>query len=163
MRSISKKVILTGTFGVGKTSLISRFVYKRFPFNYQTTLGVRIDRKSVDLENVKLNMILWDIGGEKTQSRVPDSYFLGSGGVIYVFDISRPQSYAHIDEDVSYIKNKLPNATILVIGNKADLLDEDKLEEVKSLLPVKPDFFTSAKIGKNVENVFLQLANKMIN
>jgi len=161
VRSISKKVILTGSFCVGKTSLISRFVYSRFPFSYQTTLGVRIDKKVVSMQNFNLNMIIWDIGGEQTQSRVPESYYLGSSGVIYVFDISRPSSFFNMIEDVNYIQKKLPNAPIITVGNKTDLLDEATLEEVKRILPRPADFYTSAKLGANVNDVFLKLAKAM--
>ncbi len=163
MRSISKKVILAGSFCVGKTSLISRFVYSRFPFNYQTTLGVRIDKKAVELENTSINMIIWDIGGEQSQARVPESYYLGSSGVIYVFDLSRPSSFYNMAADIEFIRQKLPKAPIVIVGNKMDLLDERTLEEVKSILPLEPDFYTSAKAGANVENVFLKLAQAMIN
>jgi len=163
VRKISKKVILAGSFCVGKTSLISRFVYRKFPFGYQTTLGVRIDRKIVELTNLELNMIIWDIGGEQTQSRVPESYYLGSSGVIYVFDMSRPSSFFNMIDDLRFIERKLPKSPIIKVGNKIDLLDERTLGEVKSLLPTPVDFFTSAKEGTNVESVFLKLAQAMIN
>ncbi len=162
MKSISKKIILTGSFCVGKTSLISRFVYQRFPFNYQTTLGVRIDKKLVETGDVNVNMIIWDIGGEQTQARVPESYYLGSSGVIYVFDLSRPSSFYNMANDVEFIRKKLPKSPIIIVGNKVDLLDERTLEEVKSILPIEPDFYTSARVGNNVEDVFLKLAQAMI-
>ncbi len=163
MKVVSKKIILTGSFCVGKTSLISRFVYQRFPFSYQTTLGVRIDKKVTTLDDVKVNMIIWDIGGEQSQVRVPEAYYLGSSGVIYVFDLSRPASFMNIDKDINHIKKKLPNVPIILVGNKVDLLEKRTLEEVQSILPLPADFYTSAKEGKNVENVFLKLAQDMIN
>ncbi|MGB0839170.1 MAG: Rab family GTPase [Chitinophagales bacterium] len=163
MKSISKKVILTGSFCVGKTSLISRFVYQRFPFSYQTTLGVRIDKKIVDVsDSLRLNMIIWDIGGEQTQSRVPQSYYLGSSGVIYVFDISRPSSFFSMQEDIKFIKRKIPGVPVILVGNKTDLLDAQTLEEVKGIVPIIPDFYTSAKENVNVEQVFMKLAQEMI-
>lgn len=154
---------MTGSFCVGKTSLISHFVYKRFPFSYQTTLGVRIDKKVVDLGKVSINMIIWDIGGEQTQTRIPQSYYLGSGGVIYVFDITRPTSFFSMKEDITFLKERLPDVPIIVVGNKVDLVDAQTLEEIKSVLPIKADFFASAKDGRNVENVFIKLAQEMLN
>ena len=163
MRAISKKIILTGSFCVGKTSLISRFVYQRFPFSYQTTLGVRIDKKATIIGETKINMIIWDIGGEQSQSRVPESYYLGSSGVIYVFDISRPSSFINMETDVTYIRKKLPKVPIILVANKTDLLDESTLNEVKNILPIEADFYTSAKENTNVEDVFIRLANDIIN
>ncbi len=161
-RSISKKVILIGSFCVGKTSLISSFVYRKFPFIYQTTLGVRIDKKVVELDDLNLNMIIWDIGGEQNQSRIPQSYYLGSDGVIYVFDLTRPSSFFNIEEDLKYINDMLPGVPVIVTGNKSDLLDEKGLAETENILPVKPDIYSSAKTGKNVDIMFDKLANKML-
>jgi len=137
-------------------------VYSRFPFSYQTTLGVRIDKKVVALDEASLNMIIWDIGGEQTQARVPESYYLGSSGVIYVFDLSRPSSFFNMVDDINFIKKKLPRTPIITVGNKTDLLDEQTLEEVKNILPIKADYYTSAKTGKHVETVFIKLAQAMI-
>ncbi len=156
------KVILAGSFCVGKTSLISQFVYRRFPYSYQTTLGVRIDKKEVVTDQAKVNMIIWDIGGEQNQSRIPLSYYLGSSGVIYVFDLSRPASYNNLTSDLEFIQKRLPGVPIIIVGNKKDLLDANGLEEVKSLIPVKVDFFTSAKQGMGVEDTFLRLAQAML-
>lgn len=162
MKSVTKKIILTGSFSVGKTSLISRFVYQSFSSEYKTTLGVRIDRKTVELDYCIVNMLLWDIGGEQTQTRVPETYFLGSGGVIYVFDISRPSGFAQIADDIDHIQQKLVNVPIVVVGNKIDLLDVITLEEVKQIIPVHTHFFTSAKDGLNVEQVFTHLAQQLV-
>lgn len=162
MRNVSKKIILTGSFSVGKTSLISRFVYQTFSAEYKTTLGVKIDRKTVELNDCIVNMMIWDIGGELSQTRVPETYFLGSGGIIYVFDISRPSGFAQIADDIEIIRHKLKNVPIVVVGNKIDLLDAVTLEEVKQILPVTTHFFTSAKEGINVEEVFTHIAQEMV-
>lgn len=161
MRSISKKIILTGSFCVGKTSLISRFVYQRFLLNYQTTMGVRIDKKNITIEDTSLNMIVWDIGGEQNQSRIPDSYYLGSSG-IYIFDVSRPVGFKDIENDIHFLRQRLPFAPIVVVGNKSDLVDSNHLEEIRSLVNVPIDFFTSAKDGLYVEETFLKLAQMII-
>ncbi|HRI28742.1 MAG TPA: Rab family GTPase [Chitinophagales bacterium] len=163
MRTITKKVILTGSFAVGKTSLISRFVYQKFSATYKTTLGVRIDRKTVELPEITINMLIWDIGGEQTQLRVPETYYLGSSGVIYVYDISRPSSFSQIHDDLAYLKSKLHDIPLVIVGNKTDLLDPVTLEEAKQLVPVNTHFFTSAKDGTNVESLFIYLAKQLVN
>ena len=108
-------------------------------------------------------MIIWDVGGEQTQSRIPDSYYLGSSGVIYVFDTTSPDSFLQITDDLTYIKNKLPQVPIITVGNKVDLLDEATLAEMKKMLPITADFYASALDGTNVENIFLKLAESIIN
>ncbi|WP_299457280.1 Rab family GTPase [uncultured Microscilla sp.] len=161
MQQISKKVILVGNFGVGKTSLVRRFVHQTFSDEYLTTLGVRIDKKVVNLANITVNMILWDVAGEVSQTKVPASYYLGSHGVIYVFDLQRPSSFENITSDIDFIRSKLPNAPICVIGNKKDLLSDAELNSIQQNLSVKASYFTSAKTGENVEAMFEMIAKQM--
>jgi len=84
---ISKKVIITGSFGVGKTSLFNRFLYSKFDEKYLTTIGVKVDKKVINIDGQDLNLLIWDIAGEISQNKVPHSYFLGTSGVIYVFEL----------------------------------------------------------------------------
>ncbi|HAS41922.1 MAG TPA: GTP-binding protein [Microscillaceae bacterium] len=166
MPPVSKKVILVGNFGVGKTSLVRRFVFQEFSDEYLTTLGVRIDKKVVELAGNIVNLILWDIAGEVTQTKVPVSYYLGAHGVIYVFDVQRPSSFENIEADLDYIRTKLPDAPICVIGNKKDLISAGELQKLSEQLAkqssVEVSFFTSAKTGENVELMFAQIAQRML-
>ncbi len=157
-KTYSKKVILIGNFGVGKTSLTKRFVYQKFSEEYLTTLGVKIDKKVVELGEDIVNLMIWDIAGEVTQTRVSTSYYLGSNGILYVFDVTRPSTYENMQADIEYVQKILPNVPILKIANKADLISSEQLKQ----LPVSYDFLCSAKTGANVENAFLALAEAMI-
>ncbi len=155
---LSKKVILIGNFGVGKTSLTRRFVYQKFSDEYLTTLGVRIDKKEVNVGNKSLHLILWDIAGEVSQEKVNKSYYLGAHAVIYVFDICRPTTYMHLAEDIAYVHALLPKAPCLIVANKYDLYDKDELPH----LPLPIDFVSSAKTGHNVEELFQVLAQRLL-
>ncbi len=159
---ISKKIILTGSFGVGKTSLFSRFIYSEFDERYLTTIGVKVDKKVVDVKDHKLNMMLWDIAGEVAQDKVPLSYFLGANGVIYVFDLTRPMTYNNILTDIEYLKNILPEGMVKIVGNKKDLVTPEHIENVISNLPVECDITTSAKTGENVESLFLSMGEALV-
>ncbi|MGD1841490.1 MAG: Rab family GTPase [Thermonemataceae bacterium] len=105
---------MIGNFGVGKTSLTERFVHKRFSDEYLTTLGVRIDKKEVVVAHTKINLVIWDIAGEVTQKKVNKSYYLGASGVIYVFDLTRPVTYASITAEISFVKETLPLAKVVL-------------------------------------------------
>lgn len=159
---ISKKVILIGHFGVGKTSLIRRFVHQKFSDEYLTTIGVKIDKKVLDLDGLEMTMIIWDIAGETNQNKVPKSYQLGAHGVLYVFDISRPSTYENLHEQLDYLKGLLPLAPIEVIANKKDLLsDEEQAKVLDSIM--HPSIHTSsAKTGENVEQIFQSLGKAML-
>ena len=151
---ISKKIILTGSFGVGKTSLFNKFIYNKFDDKYLTTIGVKVNKKAIEVEGQEVSLLLWDIAGEVSQDKIPNSYFLGSSGIIYVFDLTRPSTYKNIESDVSYLKNMTNNAVISVVGNKSDLLDQPKIDEILAGLTLKPDIITSAKTGDNVQELF---------
>lgn len=161
-KTVSKKIILLGSFCVGKTSLISRFIYKKFPIIYQTTLGVRIDKKTVEINDYTVSMIIWDIGGEQTQHKVPDSYYLGSSGAIYVFDLSRPNNFDQVKKDLEYLEEKMPGVPLLAIGNKKDLLKEKELDEIKASIEFTPYLYTSAKTGENVEELFEEMGKRIL-
>lgn len=158
----SKKVILTGSFGVGKTSLFSKFLYNIFSEKYLTTIGVKVDKKEIAVDGQHITLILWDIAGEVAQDKVPATYFLGASGVIYVFDLNRPTTFANMENDVSYLKQLLPGGIIKIVGNKKDLVTEEQIETIKDRLPLQCDIVTSAKTGENVEELFHAIGAELL-
>lgn len=159
--SVSKKVILIGHFGVGKSSLVQRFVHQKFSDEYITTIGVKIDKKVVRVNDFDVTMIIWDIAGEDSQQKVPASYRLGAHGALYVFDISRPSTYENIQAELEYLNEIIPGIPIQVLANKKDLLPDDERREIINNLPIEAHE-TSAKTGTHVEEAFAMLAKKMV-
>ena len=159
---ISKKIVLTGCFGVGKTSLFNKFLYQKFSEKYLTTIGVKVDKKVIDVNGNKISLLIWDIAGEVAQDKVPQSYFLGSSAIIYVFDLTRPSTWLNIQADIEYLQNLLNGVLIKVVGNKIDLISPGQLENIKSDLPLPWDILTSAKTGENVEDMFYSIGNSLI-
>ncbi len=159
---LSKKVILTGSFGVGKTSLFERFINNKFENKYLTTIGVKVGKKLVNTPNGDLSMMIWDIAGEVAQNKVPTSYFLGTSGIIYIFDVSRPSTYGNLVEDLAYLKSINKLTTIKVVGNKKDLVTEAELKTLQEKISLPVNLFTSAKTGENVEKLFLDFATEMV-
>jgi len=159
---ISKKIILTGSFGVGKTSLFNKFIYNKFDDKYLTTIGVKVNKKSIEIDDQEVSLLLWDIAGEVSQDKIPNSYFLGSSGIVYVFDLTRPSTYKNIMTDIEYLKGMSSDAVIKIVGNKLDLVDDEKLEEVKETLTMPWDIITSAKNGDNVETLFHSLGKAFL-
>lgn len=156
---LSKKVIITGSFGVGKTSLFNRFLFNTFSEKYLTTIGVKVDKKTVQVGDQEVSLILWDISGEVTQDKVPKSYFLGSSAVIYVFDLTRPLTLQNMEQDLALIEQMLPGCLVLVVGNKKDLIGENGWAQ---WWPSNDRItLTSAKTGERVEEVFMTIARKL--
>ena len=159
---ISKKVILTGSFGVGKTSLFNRFIYQEFNDKYLTSIGVKVNKKQVKVDDKEVSLLVWDIAGEISQDKVPSSYFLGASGIVYVMDLSRPTTFKNLESDFLFLKELMPLGVIKIVGNKRDLVTDEQIEEIQKSLPRTIDCLTSAKTGENVDQLFLDLAKSLL-
>ncbi len=159
---ISKKIVLTGCFGVGKTSLFNRFLYQKFSEKYLSTIGVKVDKKVVEIDGRKISLLIWDVAGEVAQEKVPQSYYLGASAVIYVFDLTRPSTYLNMQSDLDYLGKMLKSVTLKVVGNKVDLVTAEQIGMVEAELPHPADCLTSAKTGENVEALFLSIGKELL-
>lgn len=159
----SKKIILLGHFGVGKSSLIRQFVENTFTSDYKVTIGVHILKKEVTLApEEKISLIIWDLEGYDDIKKTRASYLLGTHGFIYVFDVTRPATFENLKDDITYLTNQYANTPLKVVGNKADLVTKSYLKENKDTFGVAPDFFTSAKTGDKVDDLFTTLAKELV-
>ena len=159
---ISKKIILTGSFGVGKTSLFNRFIHQQFSDKYLTTIGVKVNNKVVDVDDEKISMMVWDVAGEVSQDKVPASYFLGASGIVYVMDLTRPLTFVNLEKDIRFLTDMLPTVNILIVANKKDLVTEQQIQSIAHGLTHPWDFITSAKTGENVEAIFQELGKRFL-
>ncbi len=158
---IQKKVCLLGAFATGKTSLVSRFVTSAFSDRYLTTAGVKIDRKTVRLDGLELDLIIWDLHGDDEFQKVRMSYLRGASGCLLVVDGTRLATYDKAVQLYNEVQRVLGAVPIVMAFNKADLaaawaVDEPALAALP-LVVVK----TSAKTGAGVEAAFNALARAM--
>ena len=161
--SISKKIVLVGHFGVGKTSLMRRFIDNAFSEEYKVTLGVQIQKKVVTLNNsTEVSLIIWDLEGNVSITKTRRSYLLGSQSFLYVFDATRTETFENINAEIDYINEHYPTAIVKIIGNKSDLVNHKSLKDVLKNKKVPYDYLTSAKTGENVNEMFQELAQKLI-
>ena len=161
-KRISKKIALLGSHAVGKTSLISRFVEHKFPENYMTTIGLKVDKKTAEIGEYTIDMVIWDIAGQEDMAKIPPYYLSGCSGFIFVIDVSRPATYDQLSTQIGMLKGMLPKASFVIAANKKDLLSPEELAAVLDSCSVTPDLATSAKTGELVDELFLQLGAKMI-
>lgn len=160
--SSPKKIVLLGHFGVGKTSLMKRFIDDTFSEDYKVTLGVQIQKKVVELKSTKkISLIIWDVEGNTSVKNTRLSYLLGSNGFIYVFDATRIDTFIDINDEIEFLKENYPKAKIKVIGNKLDLVSKQSLIDILALKEIKFDCLTSAKSGENVKEMFQDLAQEL--
>ena len=162
----SAKVCMVGAFGVGKTSLVRRFVHQQFDERYHTTLGVKIDTRIVDSSKEPIKLVLWDMEGadpfevdKRPLARIR-SYMKGAHGLILVADGTRPATvkaalglYHDFCREFQFIP-------AIMLANKADLTAEWRFDE--SVLPDAIGLFhTSALDGQNVEEAFTALGETL--
>lgn len=162
---IQKKVCMLGSFAVGKTSLVRRFVEGRYDDRYLTTVGVKIDRRDVDVDGREVRLVLWDIHGEDDLQKVRSSYLRGAAGCLLVVDGTRA---ATLDTALALRERARqgegdPRCVLLL--NKADLAAEWEIsrEEVMARVPADcPVFDTSALTGEGVQVAFDLLARRLV-
>lgn len=160
MKTLSKKVVLLGNEGVGKTSLVKRYVHSIFNDEYLTTIGIKISKKVVVVEDVEVNLMIWDIAGNMMNQTLYNNYLQGAHGVLLVADVSRIETYESIiKERDSHLSADFKDTHTFVLLNKSDLIADNP---AINLSDYTYDFLTSAKNGDNVEEVFKCLAEKIV-
>lgn len=162
--TLSKKIVLIGHFGVGKTSLIRRFVENTFSEDYKVTIGVHISKKTIDItdNNTSVSLIIWDLEGQDDIKKTRSSYLLGTHGFIYVFDLSRPVTFENLKSELDFLNENYPKTPVKVVGNKMDLVNKQYLSQYSDIFKPYVDFFVSAKSGSRVETLFSKLAKALI-
>ena len=160
------KIIIVGEIGVGKTSVIRRYLTDKFIEGETTSIGYEMQNKSIELEDeTKVNLNIIDTAGEEKYGNLPNQYFKDCQGVIIMYDLTEKNSFSKIEHWLDVIKDKaVKKIVIMIAGNKSDLIDE-KINLEDELKPYKEKYDPqeiSAKDGDNVDSLFQNLANKIV-
>lgn len=166
------KICLVGEEGVGKTSLIHRFVSGAFDESYIRTLGAVVSKKSVSLGTldgrpVNVDMMILDIMGKRTFLQLfKEAYFHGAKGILAVFDVTKNASLRDLTKWIDGVRESVGPIPVYALGNKVDLTERRETEdqEASDLLGSYecPILYTSAKTGVNVEQAFQSLAKTIV-
>ena len=148
---------------MGKTSLITRFMYDTFDSHYAATIGIDFLSKTMYLDDKTIRLQLWDTAGqERFRSLIP-SYIRDSNVAIVVYDITSRDSFNDIQKWLDYIREERgKDVLIVMVGNKSDLKDKvvtsDEAEELSKKLGCNFFIETSSKNGYNVKKLFKKVA-----
>jgi len=167
------KVCFIGDAGVGKTSLIKRYVLDVFDDRYIATIGTKVTKKVVEVkdpesgESVRVMMLVWDIMGQKGfRELLREAYFFGAHGAIAVCDVTNRETLDELRYWIKALTDVAGEVPLVFVGNKVDLensavLREDDIKSLSSKYDA-PEFMGSAKTGQNVDAFFKALAERIV-
>lgn len=172
-RHIKSKICLVGEGSVGKSSLIRRYVESTFSDDYLMTIGVKVSKKRLEVpvegepKPTLLELSVWDVMGQpKFRELLQEAYFTGVSGIIAVCDLTRPDTVRALYEWIDRVDRVTSQAPLVFAGNKSDLVPNLKtvVGDVETLAAAFHAEWrlTSAKSGKNVEEVFQLLGAKIV-
>jgi hypothetical protein len=160
-----RKLCMLGASGVGKSSLVARFVRSIFSDVYRTTIGVAIDKRRVRCGGRELDLVIWDLSGEDEFQAVNLSYLRGAGGLLVVVDGTRRATAETALRLHATARAIVPDAPSVFVLNKADLVATWELDQASRAAlegAGSPLVATSAKTGAGVEEAFSALARAMM-
>jgi small GTP-binding protein len=162
---MTKKICMLGYYGVGKTSLVSQFVNHLFADKYQTTVGVKIDKKIVEVEGRELTLMLWDVAGEEDDSPVNLKHVRAATGYLLVADGRRGKTLDTALSIQQRVETEIGPRPFLLLVNKADERASWEIPDA-ALAEIAARGWTvletSAKTGERVDEAFLTLATRML-
>lgn len=160
-----KKICMLGPTSVGKTSLVARYVQSLFADKYLTTVGVKIDKKIIQVGTEQVTLMLWDLAGDDDFQKLEMSYLRGAAGYLLVADGTRPASVERAEEIQRRVQTALGSVPFILAMNKADLVEQWAVPDQRIESWCKTGWSvrrTSAKTGAGVEACFMELAEKLI-
>jgi len=172
-KKVLLKVIILGDSGVGKTSLMNRYVNQKFSAQYKATIGADFLTKEVSINDKAVTMQIWDTAGQERFQSLGVAFYRGADCCALVYDLTVPKTFESLDSwrDEFLIQagpRNPDNFPFVVIGNKADLTDKRKVTEARAQQWCQsknnvPYYETSASTAANVERAFQEVATKAMN
>jgi small GTP-binding protein len=162
---IQKKICMVGTFGVGKTSLVARYVAGKFSDKYLTSVGVKISRKELVVGGENVNLLLWDMAGEDKLTQINPTQLRGASGYILVADGCQASTFEALFYLQKRVKATLGDVPFTCVINKVDLRDQWEVNEASfaRLRELGWTFLlSSAKNGEGVEELFQGLGERIL-
>ncbi len=161
------KLCLLGDVGVGKTTLIARYLTGSFNEYTQLTLGVQFHVKKLNIDGLPVTLQVWDFGGSGHFRFLVPAYLAGAKGAIFVYDITSPRSLSSLNEWMALLQSSIGMVPVLLVGTKNDLAQDRKVSvleaiEMGKIYGITQVMEASAKTGENVEQVFNTIARMLV-
>ena len=160
------KIVLIGDSGVGKSSVILKFVDDKFDKNFPDTIGVDFKINTITVNDKKIRLQLWDTAGQERFRTITTSYYRCAHISIVFFDLTNLTSYEDIPRWFSEIKKHADDCIYYLVGTKCDLVDRIVVTpEMIDLVCKKYDveyIQTSALTGENIKTIFTNSVKKLL-
>jgi len=160
------KILTIGDGGVGKTSILRRYVENKFLKHHLSTIGIDFLSKTLKIKDKEIKLKIWDTAGQERYRQITSHIYKDADGIILVFDVTSEESFNQITDWMEQIKNNVSKEEInlILIGNKCDLADrmveKERGEEMAEKLKIKY-FETSALTGQGINEAFEELAKQI--
>mmetsp|Transcript_5908 Transcript_5908/g.5295 ORF Transcript_5908/g.5295 Transcript_5908/m.5295 type:complete len:185 (+) Transcript_5908:117-671(+) len=158
------KVVLLGDTGVGKSSLVLRFVTNNFKPYSESTIGASFMSKMIMVSGKPIKFQIWDTAGQEKYHSLAPMYYRGAAAAIVVYDITRQNTFKTLKNWIDELRTQGPkDIAIAIAGNKADLEDQREVSKAAAISYSEEIgamyLETSAKDDLNVQDIFVQLSN----
>ena len=163
------KILTLGDTGVGKTSIIQKFVNDKFSQNMLSTIGVDFQSKIIMIDNTKVKLKIWDTTGQERFKTLTSQYYNGADGALLIFDVTNKESFKRINFWMNELneKKKLNELGLLLIGNKIDLVNKRIIDKEEAENFAKNNnlsyYETSALKNININNIIIDIAKQCLN
>lgn len=162
------KILILGDGGVGKTTLLHRFIKGHFVDTTKMTIGANIQTKELDIDSSICQLLLFDVSGQERFRFMVDEYFKGAHGALILFDITSMKSFVSIEKWITLLKKFYKEIPIILVAAKYDLEEFSMVGDLYALkiqkkLDIDEYVKTSAKLGLNVDLPFESVARKIMN
>jgi Ras-related protein Rab-11A len=161
------KILTAGEGGVGKTTLLHRYIEGEFDANTKMTIGVEFFLKELEIDSKAIVLQIWDFGGQERFRSLLQSYANGAKGALLMFDLTRPLTLDRIGEWIKICRSGDPELPIIFLGSKFDLknqisVEDDYIQEFVDKYDLITYIKTSSKTGRNVEKSFKILSKTIL-
>ena len=158
------KILILGDSGVGKTSILIKYINNKFDESHIATIGVDYMDKTIKYKNINIKLQIWDTSGQEKFRSIARNFYRNSDAIFIVFDLNNKDTYDSIKQWINDVEEYCPNIKKILLGNKSDLEKNVSEEIIKNFAKENnlQYFETSAKNGTNIKEAFKAMVDLLL-